>query len=497
MSRSSENAIPFVLLLVSISPFTENSLVFGSSVSEQIAKRPDPFRKFRNYGGDYDIRNKHYWASAAFTGIHGYAVAGIWVVCGVGFGVFIVVKNLSGSTSPVVDHPKSSNLIVFWLLVLFTIFAIAGSSVTIAATEKCHERAENLEKTIFGAADNVSRTIGKVKATLQQMQTLLLPYDSKTCHLLNVTSHRLRVLSLNIQNFVRHNRKSLDRAIQTLYVVNLVVLSINLVLLVAGLVLLTLQFRPGIIVLIFSCWILTTLSWILTGVDFFFHTFIGDTCATLKNFEEDPQKNSLTEILPCPKSTDYGKTLQQINYSVHSFISEINSKVEEVLDLNEQNEDPQLPEICDPFSSAPNYSYSPQNCGKNSIPIGDLPSVLSRFICYATNTSESCQTDGRFLPEAIYTVSLAYSQSIQDFINIYPDLSSLMKCSPVKQAFSEIISKQCSPIELSTKELWASMLSLSLVMLILVLLWIHKAVRDKGRSFCRWSIFRPRPVQGS
>ncbi|KAK6125262.1 hypothetical protein DH2020_041006 [Rehmannia glutinosa] len=363
--------------------------------------------------------------SAAFTGIHGYAVAGIWVVCGVGFGVFIVVKNLSGSTSPVVDHPKSSNLIVFWLLVLFTIFAIAGSSVTIAATEKCHERAENLEKTIFGAADNVSRTIGKVKATLQQMQTLLLPYDSKTCHLLNVTSHRLRIRGescglVDQLGFVSCWISSADLAIS-------------------------------------SCFAVSQLN-----------IFLLDS----NNFKLD---------------SNWCRFL----------LSHINSKVEEVLELNEQNEDPQLPEICDPFSSAPNYSYSPQNCGKNSIPIGDLPRVLSRFICYETNTSKSCQTDGRFLPEAIYTVSLAYSQSIQDFINIYPDLSSLMKCSPVKQAFSEIISKQCRPIELSTKELWASMLSLSFVMLILVMLWIHKAVRDKGRCFCRRSIFRPRPVQGS
>ncbi|KAI3451919.1 hypothetical protein Pfo_008584 [Paulownia fortunei] len=483
MSKSTENAIPFVLLLVSITPFTEKSLVFGSSVSERIAKRPDPLQKFRHYGGDYDIRNKHYWASAAFTGIHGYAVAGLWLLSGVGFGVFVVVKNLGGSTPPVVDHPNSSNLIIFLLIVLFTIFAITASSVIIAANQKSLQRAEKLEETIFGAGDDASRTIGKVKATLQHMQTFLLPYDSKTCDLLDLIGHRLRNVSLNIHSFVENTRKSWDRAIQTLYLVNLVVVSVNLVLLVAGLVLLTLQYRPGILVLIFSCWILTTLSWILTGVDFFFYTFIGDTCSTLKIFGEDSQANSLTDMLPCPKSTDSGETLEQINSSVHNFIAEINSKIREVLEMNEQNEYQSVPEVCDPFSTAPDYSYSPQNCGKDSIPVGDLPSVLSRFICFEVNTSENCLADGRFIPEAIYTVSLAYSRSIQDFINIYPDLSSLMKCSPVKQAFSDIVASQCRPIELSTQVLWSSMLTLSLVMVVLVLLWSDKAIQDWGRCF--------------
>lgn len=31
--------------------------------------------------------------------------------------------------------------------------------------------------------------------------------------------------------------------------------------------------------------------------------------------------------------------------------------------------------ICDPFTSAPNYTYSPQICPKDAIPIGDFRNV--------------------------------------------------------------------------------------------------------------------------
>ncbi|KAL0450155.1 UNVERIFIED_CONTAM: hypothetical protein Slati_1571900 [Sesamum latifolium] len=385
MSKSSDNAIPFLLLLISITPFTQSSLVFGSTLSDRIATRPDPLRKFKHYGRDYDIYDKHYWASTAFTGIPGYAVAGVWLLSGLGFAVFVVVKNLNGSASPVVDPPNSSNLIMFFLIVLFTVFAISASSVIIAANQKSLQRAEKLEDTLFGAGNDTSQTIGKVRATLQRMQTSLLPYDSKTCTLLDLIGHRLRKESLRIHGFVGSTRN-----LATKYLVNLVVVSVNLVLLVAGL---------------------------------------------------DPRNNSLTDMLPCPKSRDSDITLGQINHGVHDFIAEINSKIRELLASIEGTEYRPIPEICDPFSAAPSFSYSPQICRNDSIQVRNLPN---------------------------------------DFIDIYPDMSGLMKCSAVKQAFSDIVQRQCKPLRRTMKVLWSSMLAFSIVMVVVVcVLWSDKAIRTR------------------
>ncbi|CAA0841057.1 Unknown protein [Striga hermonthica] len=450
---------------------------YASSITGRISRRPDPLRNFRHYGGDYDISSKHYLASTAFTGIHGYAVAGIWLLCGLSLVIFnVVIKSIKRSPSTIVDRSSTSNRILLLLLLIVTSFAIVASGLTIAENQKSLKKARKLEETVRDAGNEASNNIGRVKAAMLRMQTLLQPYNSDICNQLNLTTHRLRKTSLSIQSFIRNNLKTWDQAIQTLYVMNLVVVSIDLVLLVAGLVLLHFQFRPGIIVLIFTCWILTTLGWILTGVDFLFHTFIGDTCLVLKNYEIDPQTNSLGSMLPCPKSTDSVQTLEKINYSIHAFINELNWKIREVIESNEKYEGIPVVEVCDPFSTSTNDSFSLQNCAENSIPIGDLPRVLSTFVCYeADSTSRNCEEEGRFLPESMYTVSLAYTQSMQDFINIYPDLSSLMKCSSIKEAFSEIVTRQCRPIELSTRGLWASMLALSVVMVVLVLLWIYRA----------------------
>ncbi|CAI9766868.1 unnamed protein product [Fraxinus pennsylvanica] len=494
MPKSTRVAAYFVLLLASLTLFTENSLVLGSPLRPKIQKRPDPLRKFKRYNGDYDIRDMHYWASAAFTGIHGYAMAGIWLLFGLGCGSFMVLKHCSGHSSPTVYHGDSSYLIIFLLVVLFTLFAIAATCVIIAANQKSLQRANKLKETICDVGRDSSQAIRRVNIALIDMQVLLQPYDPGTCHQLNLTTHRLRRESITIQQFVYVTRQSSDQADKILYMANLVVVTVNLVFLVAGLVLLFLHCQPGMILIIFCFWVLTTLICFLTGVNFFFYTFIIDTCSALENFVQNPQNSSLSNILPCAQSKNYDTTLVQIGYTVHSFIKEVNSKILEVQGLvtpNEQKEDTSIQEVCNPFSGAPNYSYTPGICGNKSISVGDLPSVLSKFTCY--NSSRKCLADGRFLTESSYIIVWAYSQSIQGVIHVFPDLLRLMQCSSVIEAFSDIFAHQCKPFKFSVKLLWSAALSLSIFMTILVLLWLEKAIQDRGRCFNRCSIF-PMPA---
>ncbi|KAF9621184.1 hypothetical protein IFM89_016678 [Coptis chinensis] len=91
--------ISFILLL-SLSS-SSHYLVHGSPVPyKHIYNRPDPFsHHFKSYHGSYNITDIHYWSSAAFTGVHGYAMACIWILGGLGLGVYILVRNLSCTTS--------------------------------------------------------------------------------------------------------------------------------------------------------------------------------------------------------------------------------------------------------------------------------------------------------------------------------------------------------------------------------------------------------------
>ncbi|KAL3525593.1 hypothetical protein ACH5RR_013965 [Cinchona calisaya] len=497
MSKSNGIFNLLILILISTCAFTQNFLVVASPVQEQSLKRPDPLRHFKPYNGVYDIRNRHYWASAAFTGIHGYAIAGIWFLFGLGFGSYMILKHFFGSSSRIVNHTDSFYIIMFLLVLLFTLLAIIASSFIFAASKSSQKRANKLIDTIFGAASEACRALRRVINSLVDMQALLQPYNQETCNLLNVTSHRLRRESLLIQDFVGKTKHPSHKAVEILYFITLAVVTINLVLLVAALVLLILHGHPGIIVIIFCCWILTTLNWVLTGIDYFFQTFAQDTCSALGKFEENPDNSSLRFIHPCASPVDSNKLLLQIGHTVHDFISQLNTKLTElegVFGIEEAKEVTLgFRQICDPFSGAPNYTYAPQDCPKDAIPIGNLSNILSRFTCYKGNSAEECLVDGRFLPEASYVMAGAYIHSIQDLINVFPDVLSLTQCTPVKQAFSDIVARQCKPFKASVRMLWSSALSLSTIMMVLVSLLVAKTCQDRKRSFDKFSIV-PKPV---
>ncbi|XWS41767.1 hypothetical protein CRYUN_Cryun17cG0111400 [Craigia yunnanensis] len=498
MSKPNGAVASLIFLLVFSSMFSPKLVVFGSPVHdhERTFKRPDPLRHLKDYNGVYNVTNKHYWASAAFTGVHGFAIAGVWTLCGVCLGIFLIFKNISSresSSSSFTDHLDRYSLLLFMLFLLLTLIAIVAASFVIAANQSSLQKTKKLKSTIVNAGEDVSKSIRKVITALTRIQYLLLPYDRKTSQQLNVTTHRLGKESRTIRNFVRSHEHSINVAIQASYLAHLVIAIVNLLLLIAAIVLLLLHWHPGLIIIILFCWILTALCWVLTGFDFCFHTFIKDTCSAIEDYVQDPQENILSSILPCMKSTISDKILSGIGSTIHDFIDELKLKITEVysrIGLNEENDGLfGSGMICDPFSGAPNYSYVPEVCPKNAIPIGNIPNMLSTFTCYKENSTETCSSDGKFLPEDTYNKASAYSYSVQSMINVFPDLQNLAECTMVKDTFSEVFLHQCRPFRKSLRCQWASMLSLSIFMTFLELTWIVKACQEKGRSFSRCSIF--------
>ncbi|KAK7252766.1 hypothetical protein RIF29_36960 [Crotalaria pallida] len=472
------NRLLFLILLISAPLFQQKWLVSGSPVLERSLKRPDPLHHFKDYNGGFDVRNKHYIASTAFTGVHGYALAGVWLLCGLVFSIFMIVKCLSGgSTSlPCLDH---YSLHILFLLLFLTSLAIVASSFALATSNRTLRRTEKLKVTVLGVGEDALGIIGRVMKTTKQMQYLLLPYNPQICTNLNSITQDLRSNSRVIRRFVYSSRQAFNKATHTLYIAHVVVLTINLVTLVAALVLLLLHWRPGFIIIIICFWILTSLCWFLTGFDFFLHTFADDACFAFEDFEQNPRNSSLGSMLPCINESFSEKLLAEIGYTIHNFIVELNSNMSilyRLLGVSEENEEIMgVIKICDPFSPAPNFSYIPQNCPHDAIRIGDASKILARFTCHKVDKTEECKKEGKFLPEGSYNMAHAYSRSIQDLLDIYPDLESLSRCTIVKNKVSEIVEHQCRPIRTSTTLLWLSMIILSSIMVFLVLTWVIEA----------------------
>lgn len=120
--------------------------------------------------------------------------------------------------------------------------------------------------------------------------------------------------------------------------------------------------------------------------------------------------------------------------------------------------------------------------------------MLKLLTCSDAN-NETCER-GQFLTNTDYKTVEAYSSSIQNLLNAYPGIESLLECQSVKDAFSEILLKHCKPLKRYVKMVWVSMVILSIIMLFLVLIWTAKAHHDQNHRFSDGSV-KPRLEAGA
>ena len=149
--------------------------------------------------------------------------------------------------------------------------------------------------------------------------------------------------------------------------------------------------------------------------------FSGDTCTAFENFQENPNNNTLSSILPCDELLSAQPVLSDVSAGIYNLVNQVNVIVVLVHMLPEQsillikwnlmetstltftqftydsirllltilqvNSNisllqatiyPNLASVCNPFSAPPEYVYQPDNCPANTIRIGDIPKVCRR-----------------------------------------------------------------------------------------------------------------------
>uniref|UniRef100_A0A1S4DZ13 Uncharacterized protein n=1 Tax=Cucumis melo TaxID=3656 RepID=A0A1S4DZ13_CUCME len=67
---------------------------------------------------------------------------------------------------------------------------------------------------------------------------------------------------------------------------------------------------------ILLCWILIVLCWIFFGLYLFLNNFSSDTCKALEMFQENPNNNGLSSILPCEQLLTAKSVLTDVNTQI-------------------------------------------------------------------------------------------------------------------------------------------------------------------------------------
>ncbi|KAF3455748.1 hypothetical protein FNV43_RR00390 [Rhamnella rubrinervis] len=443
--------------------------------------RVDPLDNFKKYKGGFDITNKHYWSSTIFSGIYGYAIGALWLLCGMLYGGFLLATScFSFKTRKIEAHKKSSTCYrhcYLWPIlpaILLTFLAIVASGLVIGGNERFHSHAKTVVNIIIDTANEASESIYNTTGAMKEIRDNLGDFgaiNNEAADFLTSTSRKLDVEAADIQKQARKNRRLIDKSLKIVYIITITTISLNLaaviVLSVSGILRLQRLLRLFIVL----CWFLTVLCWLFFGMYFFLDKFSGDTCTAFENFQQNPENNSLSSILPCDELNSAKSVLYDVSAGIYRLVNEVNANISL---LRATSSYANIVDVCNPFSEPPEYQYQQENCPSNTIRIGDIPKVLKVFSC--SENATSCETGAFFISNSNYKMVEAYTSSIQNLVNAYPVMESLVECESVKNAFSEILTKQCKPLKRFVKMVWAAMLFLSLTMVFLVVLW---TIRDR------------------
>nr|GEX76489.1 protein tweety-2 like [Tanacetum cinerariifolium] len=401
--------------------------------------RRDPLENLRKYRGGYDITNVHYWSSTAYTGIAGYVLAALWLLCGVVFGL-----------------------------------VLGGNA-------KFHSRADKIIDIIIDTADEASMTIYNTTGAMKMTRTNLegTSVDLSTTRFLDSTSRRLDSTADNIQRQARKNRHKIDLGLRILYIVSTVIFALNLIAVIALIVVGVVKIRRALHILIVLCWLITVFCWLFFGLYFFLSRFAGDTCTAFEGFQQDPYNNSLSSILPCDDLLSAERVLNDVSAGVYNLVNQVNANISRIQQDSSFG-------VCNPFSGPPEYNYQPNNCSENDIKIGEIPELLRLITC--VDPVNGVCNGGIPISGNDFRTAVAYTSSIEILLNSYPGMESLLHCQTVKDAFSDILENHCKPVKRDVKIVWAGLVYLSIVMVFLVLTWTYEAYHERNHRFSDGSV---------
>ncbi|KAG0458564.1 hypothetical protein HPP92_023721 [Vanilla planifolia] len=437
-------------------------------------ERVDPLDGLKKYKGGFNITNKHYWSSTIFTGKFGYFIGAAWLLIGIIYAAIMLVSSICCSL--IKRHGRKKLLlrrVYYWpllLSVLLTSLSIIASGVALGGTSRFHYRAMKIKNVVVDTANNASGTIFTMTTAVENLQNVTeLGQDVEHSRSLESISKKINDEARNIERKAGRTMRLLSKGLKILNIVTIVTVSLNMIVFIALLFSRPFRLWRTFLLFLILCWILTALLWVYFGLYYFFGEFAGDICIALDEFKQNPENSTLSSILPCNDPGSAKELMHDVGGRIYDIIEQANSNITSL-----KSSFPGLEYICNPFSGPPDYNYQ-ANCSSDTMTVGQIPQLIENYAC-SGGGGVACKP-GEFIPAQVYSKVELYTSSVQAILDSYPVMKSLVDCQLVKDAFLDILSNHCKPLKKFVHMSWASLATLSTIMVILSLLWTSEAHR--------------------
>ncbi|XAR67846.1 hypothetical protein NMG60_11002772 [Bertholletia excelsa] len=411
--------------------------------------RKDPLDHFKHYTGGWDISGKHYFSSVAFTGAPLFVIAAIWFL---GFALCLLLLCLCRCfcPQPPYGYSRTAYELSFIFLTLFTIAAVVGSVVLYTGQGKFHVSTRKTLDHVLSRADATVQSLGNVSgyfdaAKRVQLAQVSLPVDFQNS--INKVGGEINDSAATLEKETKKNKKNIDDVLRNMALPLVIVAAATLLLALLGFLFSVLGLQFLVYFLVLVGWILVAGTFILCGVFLALNNMVGDTCAAMHDWVENPMfRTSLDDVLPCVDNATAQEAVSQNKEAVlqlvgivNGVINVSNAKIPVGLPFYNQS-GPPIPTLCNPYNS----DKSDRICAPGEVDFGNATQVWKNYEC-DVSSNKTCTGVGRLTP-IMYEQMTNTVNVIHGLYQSSPFLAGLANCSFVRETFTDVIQSYCDDL---------------------------------------------------
>lgn len=462
--------------------------------------RKDPLNNFNRYTGGWNISNRHYWASVAFTAAPFFVVALIWFVIFALFLLFICLCYCCCRRVPY-GYSRTAYALSLILLILFTITAVVGCIILYIGQGKFHSSTVNTLDYVVHQANTTADSLRNVSgylaaAKLIAVDQVLLPGSVQTD--IDRIQTKINSSANTLASKTEDNKDDIAGLVESVRLALIILSAIMLLLTFLGFVLSIFGMQAFVYILVIFGWILVTGTLILCGIFLVLHNVTADSCVAMNQWVQHPLAHTaLDDILPCVDNATAQETLTKSKEVTSKLVDVVNQVITNISNndfspsfrpLYYNQSGPKLPILCNPFYS----DLTDRSCSPGEVDLSNATKVWDNYVCQVS-PSGICSTTGRLTPVIYGQMAAAVNVSF-GLYHYGPFLVDLEDCDFVRQTFGDIYSIYCPGLQRYSKWVYIGLVMVGLAVLLSLTFWVIYGRERQHRVYTKEHM--PKPAEG-
>ncbi|XP_020535333.2 uncharacterized protein LOC105635043 [Jatropha curcas] len=460
--------------------------------------RKDPSDNFKYYKGGWNISEKHYFYSVAYTAAPILLITVIWFL---GIAVTLLVLCIRRCFCQLKNYGYSRTAYVLSLtfLIFFTISAIIGCIVLYIGQEKFHNSCSSTLNYVVNQADNTVQNLTTVSEYLSAakgvgVDQFFLP--PKIQNSISKVDKLINASATTLQTETDKNSDEIQKVLDSVRVILITVAAVMLLLAFLGFLLSIFGLQTFVYILSIIGWIFATCALILCCLFLILHNVVGDTCVAMEEWVQNPTAHTaLDDILPCVDKATAQQTLsesEQVTYQlvllVNSFINVSNTDPPKNLPPNLPPESknlyfnqsgPLVPILSNPFYS----DMTERICAAGEVYFTNASKEWRKYICQVSENG-TCITTGRLTPK--FYNQMVFAANVSYALNHYsPFLAELVDCTFVRETFTGIFEQHCPGLNRYSGWIFIGFVMVSAAIMVSLIFWVLYARERRHRVYSK------------